>query len=79
MVSHGWTMVMTEEAPTAFAKRDGGLIVDEAENVRLDDITGAVPRVTYEKDGRDPHARLRLDRRLRRVSRRLAPEHLRDA
>ena len=48
-------------------ERDGGLIVDEAENVRLDDITGAPPRVTYEKDG-SPHARLRLHRRLRRVS-----------
>ena len=32
-------------------ERDGGRIVDEAENVRLDDVTGAAPKVTYEKDG----------------------------
>src|SRR5271157_5036121 len=32
-------------------ERDGGRIVEEAENVRLHDLTHAAPKVTYEKDG----------------------------
>jgi len=49
MWSYGQTAI-TEELYKA-RERDGGRIVDEAENVRLIDVTGA-PRATYEKDGR---------------------------
>jgi p-hydroxybenzoate 3-monooxygenase len=49
MVSHGQTAI-TEELYRV-RERDGGAIVDEAENVRLEDVTGDAPRVTYEKDG----------------------------
>jgi p-hydroxybenzoate 3-monooxygenase len=49
MVSHGQTAI-TEELYRV-RERDGGCIVDEAENVRLDDVTGPAPKVTYEKDG----------------------------
>ena len=49
MVSHGQTAI-TEELYRV-RERDGGLIVDEAENVRLEDVTGAAPKVIYEKDG----------------------------
>ena len=49
MWSHGQTAI-TEELYRV-RERDGGCIVDEAENVRLDDVTGAAPKVTYEKDG----------------------------
>ena len=49
MWSHGQTAI-TEELYRV-RERDGGRIVDEAENVRLDDVTGAAPKVTYEKDG----------------------------
>ncbi len=49
MVSHGQTAI-TEELYRV-RERDGGSIVDEAENVRLDDVTGPEPSVTFEKDG----------------------------
>jgi p-hydroxybenzoate 3-monooxygenase len=49
MVSHGQTAI-TEELYRV-RERDGGLIVDEAENVRLDGLTETTPKVVYEKDG----------------------------
>jgi p-hydroxybenzoate 3-monooxygenase len=49
MVSHGQTAI-TEELYRV-RERDGGSIVDEAANVRLDDVAGPSPKVTYEKDG----------------------------
>ena len=49
MVSHGQTAI-TEELYRV-RERDGGSIVDEAENVRLDDVAGGAPKVTYEKNG----------------------------
>ena len=73
MVSHGQTAI-TEELYRV-RERDGGSIVDEAENVRSHDLTAPTPKVAYEKDGVDPNARLRLHRRLRRVSWRLAAEY----
>jgi p-hydroxybenzoate 3-monooxygenase len=50
MWSHGQTAI-TEELYRV-RERDGGFIVEEAENVRLHDVTSATPKVTYEKDGR---------------------------
>jgi p-hydroxybenzoate 3-monooxygenase len=49
MWSHGQTAI-TEELYRV-RERDGGCIVEEAENVRLHDLTAATPRATYEKDG----------------------------
>src|SRR5271167_2138380 len=49
MVSHGQTAI-TEELYRV-RERDGGCIVDEAENVRLHDLTAATPTVVYEKGG----------------------------
>jgi len=49
MVSHGQTAI-TEEL-YRIRERDGGRIIEEAENVRLHDLTAAEPKVTYEKDG----------------------------
>ena len=49
MASHGQTAI-TEEFYRV-RERDGGPIVDEAENVRLYDLTGSAPKVAYEKDG----------------------------
>jgi len=49
MVSHGQTAI-TEEL-YRIRERDGGRIIEEAENVRLHDLTAAAPKVTYEKDG----------------------------
>ena len=76
MWSHGQTAI-TEEL-YRIRERDGGRIVEEAENVQLHDLTDAAPKVTYEKDGASRDARLRLHRRLRRVSRRVAAEHSED-
>jgi p-hydroxybenzoate 3-monooxygenase len=49
MLSHGQTAI-TEEL-YRIRERDGGRIVEEAENVRLHDLTTAAPQVTYEKGG----------------------------
>src|SRR5260370_30447018 len=49
MWSHGQTAI-TEELYRV-RERDGGAIVEEAENVRLHDVAGDAPTVTYEKDG----------------------------
>jgi len=49
MVSYGQTAI-TEEL-YRLRDRDGGRIVEEAENARLHDLTTAAPSVTYEKDG----------------------------
>jgi p-hydroxybenzoate 3-monooxygenase len=49
MVSYGQTAI-TEEL-YRIRERDGGRIVEEAENVRLHDLTTAAPTATYEKDG----------------------------
>jgi p-hydroxybenzoate 3-monooxygenase len=49
MVSYGQTAI-TEEL-YRIRERDGGRIVEEAENVRLHDLTQAGPKVTYDKDG----------------------------
>jgi p-hydroxybenzoate 3-monooxygenase len=49
MVSYGQTAI-TEELYRV-RDRDGGRIVEEAENARLHDLTTAEPSVTYEKDG----------------------------
>jgi p-hydroxybenzoate 3-monooxygenase len=49
MWSHGQTAV-TEEL-YRLRERDGARIVEEAENVRLHDLTAAAPSVSYEKDG----------------------------
>src|SRR5580693_3691683 len=49
MWSHGQTAV-TEEL-YRIRERDGGRIVEEAENVRLHDLTTTAPKVTYEKGG----------------------------
>ena len=53
-----------------YAARDaaGGQVIDEAANVQLHDLTSGKPYVTYEKDGHDAADRLRLRRRLRRLS-----------
>src|SRR5271165_4111906 len=49
MWSHGQTAV-TEEL-YRIRERDGGRIVEEAENVRLHDLTSSAPSVTYDKGG----------------------------
>ncbi len=49
MWSHGQTAI-TEEL-YRIRERDGGRIVEEAENVQLHDLTTAAPKVTYEKGG----------------------------
>ncbi len=49
MWSHGQTAI-TEELYRV-RERDGGCIVEEAENVRLDDLVGGAPKAIYEKDG----------------------------
>src|SRR5580704_7942754 len=49
MWSHGQTAI-TEEL-YRIRERDGGRIVEEAENVRLHDLTSAAPKLSYEKDG----------------------------
>jgi p-hydroxybenzoate 3-monooxygenase len=49
MVSYGQTAI-TEEL-YRIRERDGGRIVEEAENARLHDLTQAGPKVTYDKDG----------------------------
>ena len=49
MWSHGQTAI-TEEL-YRIRGRDGGRIVEEAENVRLHDLTQTAPKVTYEKNG----------------------------
>jgi p-hydroxybenzoate 3-monooxygenase len=49
MWSHGQTAI-TEEL-YRIRERDGGRIVEEAENVQLHDLTSAAPRVTYEQGG----------------------------
>jgi p-hydroxybenzoate 3-monooxygenase len=49
MWSHGQTAI-TEEL-YRIRERDGGRIVEEAENVQLHDLTAAAPKVTYEKGG----------------------------
>ena len=49
MWSHGQTAI-TEEL-YRIREREGGRIVEEAENVRLHDLTQAAPKVTYDKDG----------------------------
>jgi p-hydroxybenzoate 3-monooxygenase len=49
MWSHGQTAI-TEEL-YRIRERDGGRIVEEAENVRLYDLTAATPTVVYEKGG----------------------------
>ena len=46
---HGQTAI-TEEL-YRIRGRDGGRIVEEAENVRLHDLTQTAPKVTYEKNG----------------------------
>ncbi len=50
MFSYGQTAI-TEELYRV-RERDGGRIVDEAENVRLLDVIGETPKVAYEKAGR---------------------------
>ncbi len=50
MWSHGQTAI-TEELYRV-RERDGGRIVEEAQSVRLHDVTSDAPKVTYEKDGR---------------------------
>jgi len=49
MTSFGQTAI-TEELYRV-RERDGGRIVEEAENVRLFDLAGSAPKVAYEKDG----------------------------
>ena len=49
MWSHGQTAI-TEEL-YRIRERDGGRIVEEAENVQLHDLTTSAPKVTYDKDG----------------------------
>ena len=49
MWSHGQTAI-TEEL-YRIRERDGGRIVEEAENVQLHDLTTAAPKVTYDKGG----------------------------
>jgi p-hydroxybenzoate 3-monooxygenase len=49
MWSHGQTAI-TEEL-FRVRERDGGCMVEEAENVRLHDVTGDAPKVTYERHG----------------------------
>jgi p-hydroxybenzoate 3-monooxygenase len=49
MVSYGQTAI-TEEL-YRIRERDGGRIVEEAENVRLHGLSQAGPKVTYDKDG----------------------------
>ena len=68
MMAYGQTAI-TEDL---FAARDaaGGKIVDEAADVQLHELTADRPYVTYEKDGARRAHRLRLRRRLRRLSRR---------
>ena len=73
MWSHGQTAI-TEEL-YRIRERDGGRIVEEAENVRLHDLTPAAPKVDLRKRRRDRDARMRLHRRLRRIPRRVAAEH----
>ena len=47
MMSHGQTAI-TEEL-YRIRERDGGRIVEEAENVRLHNLTSSAPSVTYDK------------------------------
>src|SRR5580698_1838714 len=49
MWSHGQTAI-TEEL-YEIRERDGGCIVEEAENVQLHDLTTSAPKVTYDKSG----------------------------
>src|SRR5271165_2673471 len=49
MWSYGQTAI-TEELYRV-RERDGGRVVDEAANVRLHNVTGAAPSVTYDKNG----------------------------
>ena len=49
MTSFGQTAI-TEELYWV-RERDGGRIIEEAENVRLFDLAGGAPKVAYEKDG----------------------------
>jgi p-hydroxybenzoate 3-monooxygenase len=49
MWSHGQTAI-TEEL-YRIRERDGGRIVEEAENVQLHDVASAQPTVTFQKDG----------------------------
>src|SRR5580658_7554116 len=49
MMSHGQTAI-TEEL-YRIRERDGGRIVEEADNVRLHNLTSSAPGVTYEKGG----------------------------
>ncbi len=50
MTSFGQTAI-TEELYQV-RERDGGRIIEQAENVRFFDLTGSAPKVAYEKDGR---------------------------
>ena len=72
MWSHGQTAI-TEEL-YEIRERDGGRIVEEAENVQLHDLTTSAPKVTYDKDGAAVTSNA-ISRRLRWVPRRVAPEH----
>ena len=76
MWSHGQTAI-TEELYRV-RERDGGRIVEEAENVRLHDLTDGRAEGDLREGRRDRDARVRLRRRLRRVPRRVAPEHSRE-
>jgi p-hydroxybenzoate 3-monooxygenase len=49
MMSHGQTAI-TEEL-YRIRERDGGRIVEEADDVRLHDLTSLAPKVTFEKEG----------------------------
>ena len=49
MVSYGQTAI-TEEL-FRLRERDGARIIEQVENVRLNDLTSAAPKVTYEKAG----------------------------
>jgi p-hydroxybenzoate 3-monooxygenase len=52
----------------------GAPIEFEAEDVAIHDATGDAPFVTFTDRGRDPAARLRFHRGLRRVPRRQPPD-----
>ncbi len=69
---YGQTEV-TRDLMDARAER-GAKSVYEAEEVTLHDIDGPEPRVTYRKDGVEHERRVRLHRRLRRLSRRQPPQ-----
>jgi p-hydroxybenzoate 3-monooxygenase len=49
MVSYGQTAI-TEEL-FRLRERDGARIIEQVENVRLNDLTSATPKVVFEKDG----------------------------